>query len=211
VNIRIFIVDDHVLIREGLKKIIGFEAACPVVGEAPDGREIIKKLDSCRCDVLILDISLPGRGGLEILKEVKIRRPKTRVLILSMFAEEHYAIRAFEDGADGYLTKSGAADELVTALRTVMSGKKYISPAVAQELGARLGTSRERAAPRRLSDREQQVMLLLGAGETVSRVAEKIQLSVSTVNSHRRHILKKMGLKTNAELMRYIIENNLQT
>jgi two-component system invasion response regulator UvrY len=210
VNIRIFIVDDHALIREGIKKILGVEAGCAVVGEAHGGLEVFDRLDQCRCDVLILDLSLPDKGGLEVLKEVKIRRPKTRVLVLSMHAEEHFAIRALEDGADGYLAKNSAADELVTALKTVMSGKKYISPAVAQELGARLGHTGERAAHQRLSDKEHQVMLLLGAGETVSRIARKINLSVSTVNTHRQHILKKMGLKTNGELIRYVIENNLQ-
>ena len=206
---RIFIVDDHILIREGLKKILSTEPDLTIVGEAQSGNEALDKLDKCCCDVLLLDIALPDKNGLEVLKEMKTRHPKVRVMILSLYPEERYALRAMKDGADGYITKNSATDELFLAIRTVMGGKKYVSPVVAQELADHLQSDQKQPAHERLSDREFQVLLLIGSGQTVSQIADKLSLSLSTVNTYRTHILVKMNLKTNVELVRYVIENHL--
>ena len=206
---RIFIVDDHILIREGLKKILSTEPDLTIVGEAQSGNEALDKLDKCCCDVLLLDIALPDKNGLEVLKEMKTRHPKVHVMILSLYPEERYALRAMKDGADGYITKNSATDELFLAIRTVMGGKKYVSPVVAQELADHLQSDQKQPAHERLSDREFQVLLLIGSGQTVSQIADKLNLSLSTVNTYRTHILVKMNLKTNVELVRYVIENHL--
>ena len=206
---RIFIVDDHILIREGLKKILSTEPDLTIVGEAQSGNEALDKLDKCCCDVLLLDIALPDKNGLEVLKEMKTRHPKVRVMILSLYPEERYALRAMKDGADGYITKNSATDELFLAIRTVIGGKIYVSPVVAQELADHLQSDQKQPAHERLSDREFQVLLLIGSGQTVSQIADKLSLSLSTVNTYRTHILVKMSLKTNVELVRYVIENHL--
>jgi two-component system, NarL family, invasion response regulator UvrY len=206
---RIFIVDDHVLIREGLKKILYTESDLTIVGEALSGNEALEKLDTCKCDVLILDIALPDKSGLEVLKEVKTRHPKLDVIILSIYPEERYAIRALIDGAVGYVTKNSAADELILAIRTVIAGKKFISPALTQELVDHLQLDTKQPAHEKLSDREYQVLVLIGSGQTVSQIAAKLNLSVSTVNTYRTHILEKMNLKTNVEIVRYVLENHL--
>ena len=206
---RIFIVDDHILIREGLKKILSTEPDLTIVGEAQSGNEALDKLDECRCDVLLLDIALPDKNGLEVLKEMKTRHPKVHVMILSLYPEERYALRAMKDGADGYITKNSATDELFLAIRTVMGGKKYVSPVLTQELVDHLQLDKKQPAHERLSDREFQVLLLIGSGQTVSQIADKLSLSLSTVNTYRTHILVKMNLKTNVELVRYVIENHL--
>jgi DNA-binding NarL/FixJ family response regulator len=206
---RIFIVDDHVLIREGLKKILGAESDLTLVGEAQSGSEALDKLDTCKCDILILDIALPDKGGLEVLKEVKDRHPGMGVIMLSIYPEERYAIRALIDGAVGYVTKNSAADEILLAIRTVMAGKKFISPALTQELADHLHVDSKQPLHEKLSDREYQVLLLIGSGQTVSQIAGKLNLSVSTVNTYRTHILEKMNLKTNIEIVRYVLENHL--
>jgi DNA-binding NarL/FixJ family response regulator len=206
---RIFIVDDHVLIREGLRKILYTESDLTIVGEAQCGNEALDRLDKCKCDVLILDIALPDKSGLEVLKEVKTRYPKLDVIILSIYPEERYAIRALIDGAVGYVTKNSAADELILAIRTVIAGKKFISPALTQELVDHLQLDQKQPAHEKLSDREYQILLLIGSGKTVSQIAMELNLGVSTVNTHRLHILKKMNLRTNIELVRYVLENHL--
>ena len=206
---RIFIVDDHVLIREGLKKILRTESDLTIVGEAQRGNEALDKLDKCHCDVLILDIALPDKSGLEVLKEVKDRHPKMHVIILSLYPEERYALRAMKDGADGYITKNGAAEELFLAIRIVMAGKKYVSPTFAQELVDYLQIDQKQPAHEKLSDREYQILLLIGSGKTVSQIARDLNLAASTVNTHRLHILEKIHLRTNAELVRYVFENHL--
>jgi two-component system invasion response regulator UvrY len=206
---RIFIVDDHVLIREGLKKILCTESDLTVVGEAQCGNEALDKLEKCDCDVLLLDIALPDKSGLEVLKEVKARHFKMHVIVLSLYPEERYALRAMKDGADGYITKNGATDELFLAIRTVMAGKKYVSPALKQELADYNQGDQKQPAHKRLSDREYQILLLIGSGKTVSQIARDLNLGASTVNTHRLHILEKMHLRTNAELVRYLFENHL--
>jgi len=206
---RIFIVDDHVLIREGFKKILCTESDLTVIGEAQSGSEALEKLDKDKCDVLILDISLPDKSGLDVLKEVKARHPNIHVIMLSIYPEERYAIRTLIDGAVGYVTKNSAADEIMLAIRTVMAGKKFVSPALIQELADYLQTDSKQPSHERLSDREFQVLIFIGSGLTVSQIAVKLNLSVSTVNTYRTHILEKMNLKTNVELVRYVIENHL--
>ena len=206
---KIFIADDHVLILEGLKKILREESDMIVVGEAQSAVETLERIGKAECDVLLLDMSLPDGSGLEVLKEVKKRLPRLHVLILSMFPEEMFAVRALRAGADGYLTKDSAAKELVVALRKVASGRKYVSEALAQKLAFDVAGGGERAPHEDLSDREFQVLRMIGAGKTVTHIAAELNVSVSTVNTHRMHILEKMGMHTNAELMHYAMENKL--
>jgi two-component system, NarL family, invasion response regulator UvrY len=206
---RIFIADDHVLILEGLKKILREEPDMLVVGEARSGIETLEQIGKVKCDVLLLDLSLPDKPGLEVLKEVKKRLPRLHVLILSMFSEDAFAVRALKAGADGYLTKDGAAKELVVALRKVASGRKYVSEALSQKLAIDVAGGGGRAPHEDLSDREFQILRMIGVGKTVTHIAEELNVSVSTVNTHRMHILEKMGMHSNAELMHYAMENKL--
>lgn len=206
---KIFIADDHVLIREGLRKILREESDMTVVGEAQSGSEVIDRIANSNCDVLILDLALPDKPGLEVLKEVKVRFPHVRVLILSMFPENRFALRTLKAGADGYLTKESAADELVAALRQIANGKKYISEAVSQELLDAVQGGQGQALHDTLSDREFQILRMIGSGKTITEIASELNLSASTVNTHRTHILEKMKMHTNAELMRYVLENKL--
>ena len=206
---KIFIADDHVLILEGLKKILREESDMNVVGEAQSAVETLERIGEAECDVLLLDMSLPDGSGLEVLKEVRKRLPRLHVLILSMFPEEMFAVRALRAGADGYLTKDGAADELVVALRKVASGRKYLSEALSQKLAFDVADGSGRAPHEDLSDREFQVLRMIGSGKTVTQIAGELDVSVSTVNTHRMHILEKMGMHTNAELMHYAMENKL--
>ncbi|MCX6141684.1 MAG: response regulator transcription factor [Ignavibacteriales bacterium] len=207
--IKIFIADDHVLILEGVKKILREESDMIVVGEARSGIEILERIGKSDCDILLLDLSLPDKPGLDVLKDIKKRFPHLHVLILSMFPEEVFAVRALKAGADGYLTKDSAAKELVVALRKVADGRKYVSDALSQELAVNVASRGGRAPHEDLSDREFQVLRMIGAGKTVTHIAAELNVSVSTVNTHRMHILEKMGMHTNAELMHYAIENKL--
>jgi len=207
--IKIFIADDHVLILEGLKKILREESDMIVVGEAQSAVETLERIGKAESDVLLLDMSLPDGSGLEVLKEVKKRFPHMHVLILSMFPEEMFAVRALRAGADGYLTKDSAAKELVVALRKVAGGRKYVSEALSEKLAFDVAGGGEHAPHEDLSDREFQVLRMIGAGKTVTHIAAELNVSVSTVNTHRIHILEKMGMHTNAELMHYAIENKL--
>jgi two-component system invasion response regulator UvrY len=206
---RIFIADDHVLILEGLKKTLRGELDMIVIGEARTASETLERIGESGCDVLLLDLSLPDKSGLEVLKEVKKRLPRLHVLILSMFPEEVFAVRALKAGADGYLTKDTAAKELVAALRKVADGRKYLSEAMSQKLAFDVAGGGGRAPHEDLSDREFQVLRMIAAGKTVTQIAAELNVSVSTVNTHRMHILEKMGMHTNAELMHYAMENKL--
>jgi two-component system invasion response regulator UvrY len=207
--IRVFIADDHVFILEGLKKILREEPDMVVAGEARSAAETLERIGKADCDVLLLDLSLPDKSGLDVLKEVKERFPRLRVLILSMFPEEVFALRAMKAGADGYLTKDSAAQELVMALRKVADGRKYVSDALSQVLADNVTGQGGRAPHESLSDREFQILRMIGSGKTVTHIAAELNVSVSTVNTHRIHILKKMGMHTNADLMHYAIENQL--
>ncbi|MGE5301179.1 MAG: response regulator [Acidobacteriota bacterium] len=207
--IRILIADDHRIVREGLKQILAETPDMIVVDEASNGQEVLGKVWENDYDVVLLDISMPGRSGLDILKQLKNERPKLAVLVLSMYSEEQYAIRALRAGASGYMTKESAPDELIEAIRKVSTGRKYISPTVAEKLAVSLEANDERPAHENLSDREYQVMCMIASGKTIKTIAGELSLSVKTVSTYRTRILEKMRMKNNAELTHYSIQNRL--
>ncbi len=207
--IRILVVDDHAIVREGLKQILSDVDDISVLGEAANGQEAMDKIRRQRFDVILMDISMPGRSGLEILKDIKTEQPKLPVLILSMHPEEQYAVRALRAGAAGYMNKASAPDELIGAIRKVSAGRKYVSPSVAEKLAFELGTDPDRLPHELLSDREYQVMLMLASGRTVSEIANELCLSVKTISTYRSRIMEKMNLKKNAELTLYAVQNHL--
>ena len=207
--INILLVDDHAIFREGLKKIIENTTGMEVSGEADNGEEALQQINSQKFDLVILDISLPGQSGLEVLKDIKRDFLKLPVLILSMHSEEQYARRLLKAGASGYLKKDSAFDQLVSAIRTIDSGKKYISPVVAHILAEFIGRDTEKDRHELLSDREFQVLCLIASGKTVTEISKEISLSDKTISTYRARILEKMKMKTNAELTFYAINNKL--
>ena len=207
--INILLVDDHAIFREGLKKIIENTTGMEVSGEADNGEEALQQINSQKFDLVILDISLPGQSGLEVLKDIKRDFLKLPVLILSMHSEEQYARRLLKAGASGYLKKDSAFDQLVSAIRTIDSGKKYISPVVAHILAEFIGRDTEKDRHELLSDREFQVLCLIASGKTVTGISKEISLSDKTISTYRARILEKMKMKTNAELTFYAINNKL--
>ncbi len=207
--INILIADDHPIVREGLKRVISECADLEVVDEAKDGQEAVLKSKDPQIEVLLLDISMPGPGFLEVLRRVRVHRPELRVLVLSVQPEEQYAVRALRAGASGYLTKDRSPDELAKAIRQVAMGRKYVTASLAEQLAAELGGSAGKEPHETLSEREYQVFRLLGAGKTVGEVAETLALSPKTVSTYRRRIMDKMKLDSNATLMRYAIARNL--
>jgi DNA-binding NarL/FixJ family response regulator len=207
--IRVLIADDHAVVREGLKQIISEAPELTVAGEAADGAEALDKSRSLDYDVLVLDISMPGLTGLDIVKEVRAARPELPVLILSMHPEEQFAVRLLKAGAAGYLSKESAPDELVNAIRKVVNGGKYVSPELAEKLAFDLEAGSSKLPHETLSDREFQVLRMLAGGKTVKEIAEQLSLSVKTVSTYRTRLLGKMNLKTNAELIHYAIRHHL--
>jgi two-component system, NarL family, invasion response regulator UvrY len=206
--IRVLITDDHPIVRRGLKQIVAVEADMSV-SEAGTGAEALALIDSEEFHLVLLDLTMPGLSGLEVLSRIRVRRPQLPVLVLSGHAEAEFAVRIIKAGASGYLNKHLAPEELITAIRRVMTGRKYIGPAVAELIADSLG--KDDAPPQAsLSDREFQVMLLIAAGKTVSEIAQDLALSVKTVSTYRTRILDKMHLKNNAELMRYVVDNKIQ-
>ncbi len=208
-TIRVFIADDHAIVREGLKQILAEQRDIIVAGEAENGLDAIKLFRKSRCNVMLLDISLPDRNGIEVLKQIKAERPELAVLMLSMHREDQYAIRALKAGAAGYLTKQSAPRELVTAIRQVAGGQKYVSATLAQALAAQVGSDHEAPVHDSLSDREFQTLTMIASGKTVSEIARELSLSVKTVSEYRARLLAKMNLKTSAELTSYAIRNQL--
>jgi DNA-binding NarL/FixJ family response regulator len=206
---RVFIADDHAIVREGLRRILATDATIDVVGEAKDGYEVLNAVRAGGFEVLLLDLSMPGRSGVELIKQVKSERPDLRILVLSMHDEQQYAERAIRAGASGYLTKDTAAKQLVAAIARIAAGGMYITPAAAEALAARLQAPAEDLPHKRLSDREYGVLLLLAAGQSVSAIAERLHLSVKTVSTHKTHILEKMNMASLADLVRYAIAHNL--
>jgi len=206
---RVLIADDHAIFREGLRQILEDIEDLQVVDEASHGQEVLDKIEKNDYDLILLDIAMPGLSGLETLKLIKGRKPKMKVLILSMYPEEQYAVRAIKAGASGYITKSSASEELLGAIRKVMSGGKYITASVADKLLSDLGPDSGHPLHELLSDREYQVLRLIASGKTVGEIADQLALSVKTVSTHRVHILEKMKMKTNAELTNYAIKHNL--
>ncbi len=207
--LRILIADDHPVFRQGLRQILNEASDMVVTDEVSDGLEVLGRVRAGCCDVILLDISLPGRNGIDILKQLKKERPRLPVLILTMHPEEQYAIRALKAGASGYLTKESTPDELITAIRKVSAGGKYVSSSLAETLAYELGRMDEKAPHETLSDREYQIMLLIASGKTVTEIAESLSLSIKTVSTYRSRILEKMRMKNNAELTYYAIKNQL--
>lgn len=207
--IHILIADDHPIVREGLKRVISDCADLEVVSEAQDGHEAVLKSQDPQVEVLLLDISMPGPGFLEVLRRVKGHRPELQVLVLSVQPEEQYAVRALRAGAGGYLTKDRSPAELAKAIRQVAMGRKYVTGSLAERLAAELDSPSEKEPHETLSEREYQVFCLLGAGKTVGDVAETLALSPKTVSTYRTRIMDKMKLENNAEMIRYAIERGL--
>lgn len=208
-KIHVLIADDHAIVRQGLKQILSETDDLLVTGEADDGAEALQLARQQTWDVFLLDVSMPNRNGIDTLKQLKKEFPRLPVLILSMHPEEQYAVRALKAGASGYLTKQSAPEQLVTAIRQVASGKKYLSPAVAQQLAEAISDSTEKSPHERITDREYQVLVLFSTGNTLTQIAEKLNLSVATVSTYRARLLEKMGLKSTAELIRYGFEHGL--
>jgi DNA-binding NarL/FixJ family response regulator len=202
---RVLIADDHVLIREGLRKVLALEPGMEVAGEAADARELLELVAATSADVVLMDINMPGEGAVETLRRIAALRPGLPVLIISMLPEEHVAPRLLRMGAAGYVSKSAAAEELVTAIRKVLGGGRYVSPALAERI-AFTGTA---AAHESLSPRELQVLRLIAGGGPVKEIADALSLSVSTVHTHRARILEKLGLRSDVELTRYAVRFHL--
>jgi two-component system, NarL family, invasion response regulator UvrY len=207
--IRLLVADDHAIVRRGLHQIVAEAPGLEVAGEAATAEEVLARVEERSWDVVVLDLSLPGGNGLDLLAEVKRRRPDLPVLILTVHSEEQYAVRALRAGAAGYLTKESAPEQLVEAVRKVVRGGRYVSPAVAERLAFNLGRDPDRPPHEALSDREYQVLRRVASGKTVSEVAAELSLSVKTVSTYRARILEKMGMKSNAELTHYAIKNGL--
>jgi len=207
--IRVLLADDHAIVRAGLKEILADTGDITVAGEATNGQEVMARIRGQDYDVAVLDMSMPGRSGIELIKQVKDEKPKLRILVLTMHSEEQYAVRSLKAGASGYLTKDSAAEQLVAAIRKIAAGGAYVSPETAERLA--LGASpRVEAAPHTLlSDREFQVLQLIAGGQSVSGIAKRLALSVKTVSTHKTRILQKMGLTNQAELIRYALEHKL--
>lgn len=206
---RVLIADDHAIVREGLRRILATDPDFVVLGEAKDGHEVAAAARAGGFDVLLLDLSMPGRSGIELVRQVKAERPEVRVLVLSMFDEQQYAERAIRAGASGYLTKDTASTQLLAALRKIASGGLFITPAVAEALAVGLQTADREFPHKRLSDREYEVFLLLAAGDSLTAIAQRLHLSVKTVSTHKTNILEKMKLGSLAELVRYAIAHDL--
>lgn len=205
---KILIGDDHEIIRRGLKQILTEDLTGCRITEASNGNEVIQKINEQPFDIIILDISMPKRNGIDILNQLKIEKPDVPVLILSVHPEEQYAIRMLKAGASGFINKASAPEELVEAIKKILSGGKYISPLVADQLASNM-ISPGQAPHEMLSDREYQVMLLLAGGKTVREIAEDLTISVKTVSTYRTRCLEKMGLDNNAKLTKYVIQNDL--
>lgn len=208
--IRLVIADDHAIVREGLKRIVSDTAGLQVVGEAADGTEVMQRVRELEFDVLMLDLSMPGRSGMELIKLVKAEKPKLRILVLSMHQETQYAVRAIRSGASGYLTKESAPAQLEQALRKIAAGGAYISAEVAEQLALGAMPGAAAAAPHEsLSPREFDVMRRLAAGESVTDVAATLHLSVKTVSTHKANGMSKLGLQNQTELVRYALKHGL--
>ena len=207
--IQVLIADDHAILRRGLAQIISEAGDMEVCAEAESGAQTVKLARENAVDVVLLDITMPDRNGLDTLKQLKKEKPKLSVLMLSMHPEETYALRAIKAGASGYLNKQSAPAQLVTAIRQVAGGRRYISPAVAEELAGTIADGSDRPAHATLSDREYETMRLIASGKTLTEIAEEMHLSVKTVSVYRARVLQKMQLKNNAELTHYALKEQL--
>ena len=207
--LRFVIADDHPVVLKGLKEIIseGFDDV--IIDGTTTGYELLRNVQNNQYDLVLLDISLPDINGLEVLKEIKKKKPKLPVLIISMYLEEQYALRAMKAGAQGYVTKRSASDELVLAVRKILSGKRYISPAFAEKMMFDFESNAEKSPHERLSDRELQVLCMIGGGKALNQIAEELHLSANTVRTYRTRILEKIGVKGTSELIHYAVMHRL--
>jgi two-component system, NarL family, invasion response regulator UvrY len=208
-KIKILLADDHIMFRDGVKQVLSETAGLAVVDEASTAAEVIEKAKHSKCDVVVLDIAMPGRGGIDVLKQLKQMNPRLHVLILSMYPEDQYAFRAIQAGASGYLTKNKASIELIEAIRRIASGRKYISGEVAEQLAVDLEKDSDKPLHHKLADREYQIMCLIASGKTVKQISEELSLSISSVSTMRARILKKFRMKTSAEITHYAIKHGL--
>jgi len=207
--IKLLIADDHPIVREGLKQILSASPDIVISGEASDGKEALNKIRKEKYDVVLLDISMPKKNGIEILDEIRKEKIKPRILILSIHSEEQYAIRALKAGAYGYLTKDSAPNELISAIKKISIGKKYVSPSLTEKLLDNLEVSLDKPPHEALSSREYQIMLLLASGKRVTEIATELFLNVKTVSTYKTRILKKMKMKNTFEIIYYAIKNRL--
>lgn len=207
--IRVLIGDDHAIVRRGLKEILEQELEGAVCSEAKDATEILARIQDGEWDLAILDIGMPGRSGLDVLPDLKAARPNLPVLVLSMYPEGQYAKRILRAGASGYMTKESAPEELIKAVRKVLAGGRYVSAALAEKLASDLSQVAGWPVHEALSDRELEVLRMIGAGKTVTQIAEELHLGVTTVSTYRARILEKMNMTTTAELMHYALHNHL--
>ena len=207
--IRVVIADDHTLVREGLKQLLRAAGGIDVIGEARDGHDVLKAIRECDFDVLLLDMSMPGKSGMELIKQVKSEKPRLRILVLSMHQEHQYAVRAIKSGASGYLTKDSASTQLVSAIEKVAGGGAFISAEVAEQLALGAMPQSEGLPHTALSDREYQVFQMLVSGQAVTAIAAVLNLSVKTVSTHKARLMEKMGIDNQAELVRYAIRHRL--
>jgi DNA-binding NarL/FixJ family response regulator len=207
--IRVLIADDHAVVREGLKQIVSETPDLTGAGEAGNGHEVLEFVRKHECDLVLLDLAMPGKDGLDTLRELKALKPNLPVLVLSVYPEEQYAVRLLRAGASGYLTKESAPEELVAAIRKVSKGGRYVSEALGEQLAFLLGSATDRPPHEMLSDREFHVMIMLASGKTASEVADALCLSVKTVSTYRARALQKMHMKNNAEFSFYAVKHGL--
>ena len=207
--IRVLIADDHAIVRRGLKAILIHELEGAIYGEAKDAYETLVRIQDSEWDLAILDLTMPGRSGLDVLADLKAARPKLPVLVVSMHPEDQYAKRLLKSGASGYLNKESAPEELVKAVRKVLGGGRYVSAALAEKLAADLSEDTARPIHETLSNREFEVLRMIADGKTVTQIAEELHLGVTTVSTYRSRLLEKMGMETTADLMRYALHNRL--
>ena len=207
--VRVLVADDHPLLRDGIKQVLSRETDFALIGEAEDAAQVLQRIDKQDWDVVILDISMPGRSGLDALREIRRLRPNLPVVVLSIHSEELFAVRAFKAGASGYISKSDPPGEIVRAIRKVVTGKKYVSATLAETLANVLESETRRLLHESLSDRELQVMTKIASGMTVSEIATEISLSVKTISTYRARVLDKMNMRSNAELTRYALKTGL--
>ena len=207
--IKILIADDHPVVRQGIKQILAETRDLVAADEAASGQEVMKKVMKNDYDVILLDISMPERNGLDILRELKSKKPKPAVLILSIYPEDQYAVRVLKLGAAGYLTKESVPEELISAIRKVAQGRKYISATLAEKLAIDLEINAEKPPHENLSDREYQVLCMLASGKRLKDIGDDLNLSIKTISTYRTRILEKMKMGNNAEIIRYALQNNL--
>ena len=208
-TVSIIIADDHPVVRAGLRQILAESGEIRQIAEASDGQDLLEKLKKTRYDIILLDITMPGRNELEILKELRILYPSTPVLVLSVHPEEQYALRVIRSGAAGYLTKETAPENLLEAIRRILGGKKYITPEIAEILAASLDGKGDLAPHLRLSDREFETLRMIAQGKSLTEIAGEMFLNVKTISTYRRRILDKMNMKSTAELVNYAVKNGL--